>query len=73
MLLLIILHQHSLMVKVASFSNSDQMQAKSAHTSFKTGPPSKKSKLAAVSTAKAKNMKQQDIKKYVQTGNYFFC
>jgi hypothetical protein len=60
------------MVQVASSSKSNPPQAKSTHTAFKVGPPSKKP--AAVSLAKAKNMKQKtiDLKKHVHSGVFFF-
>jgi hypothetical protein len=60
------------MVQVASSSKSNPSQAKSTHTAFKVGPPSKKP--AAVSLAKAKKMKQQtiDLKKHVHNGIFFF-
>ena len=63
------LHQHSLMVKVTSSSKSSHSQAKSSHTPLKIGLSSKKT--AAVSIAKEKKSKQESIKKYVRTGNFF--
>lgn len=68
-LLFIVLHQHLLMVQVASSSKSSHSQAKSVHTAIKIGPPGKKT--VAVSFAKAKKSKQQAIKKYNHTGRYF--
>jgi hypothetical protein len=54
--------QHPLMVQVASSSKSTRSQAKSTA----------KKKPAAVSIAKAKQTKQQSVKKNVRTGKYFF-
>jgi hypothetical protein len=51
-------------------SSSKSNHSKSAFAPVKTGPPAKKA--AAVSMAKAKKTKQQSIKKYVRTGNFFF-
>jgi hypothetical protein len=59
------------MVQAASSSKSNRSQAKSTHAAIKFGPPAKK--LAAVSIAKEKQIKQSGIKKGVRTGNYFFC
>jgi len=58
------------MVNVASSSKSNASQTKSTRPTFKTGPPVKKPD--AVSIAKAKQMKQQGIKKYARKGEYFF-
>ena len=68
-LLFIALHQHLLIVKVTSSSKSSHLQAKSSHTPLKIGPPSKKT--AAISITKEKKSKQESIKKYVRTGNFF--
>ena len=63
-LLFVALYQHIIMVKAPSSS-------KSTFDCLKIGPPTKKS--TAISIAKAKITKQQSIKKYVRTGEYFFC
>jgi hypothetical protein len=44
--------------------------AKAPHVFFKTGPPAKKA--VAVSMAKAKQSREQRIKKHVRIGKYFF-
>ena len=69
----VVLHQHPLMVQGASSSKSNlsSRSMSSTHSSFKVGPPTKKP--YAVSMAKAKNTKQQSIKKYVRKGKHFFC
>ena len=65
-LLFVVLHQHPLMVQVASSSKSNHSQAKSTHKAFKVGPPGKLP--VAVSVAKAK---QSSIKKFIHSGNFF--
>jgi hypothetical protein len=44
--------------------------AKAPRVSFKTGPPAKKA--VAVSMAKAKQSREQSIKKHVRISKYFF-
>ena len=70
-LFFIVLHQHPLMVQSSFSSKSNRSQSKSTHTAFKVGPPGKKNN--AVLMDKAKKNKQQSIKKYMCTGNYFIC
>lgn len=58
-------YQHPLMVQGSSSSKSNRSQSKSTRTA-----PTKKAE--AVSIAKAKNTKQQSIKKYVRTGKFIY-
>jgi hypothetical protein len=44
--------------------------AKAPRVSFRTGPPAKRA--VAVSMAKAKQLREQSIKKHVCIGKYFF-
>ena len=53
----------------SSSSKSNHSQGKSTHTAFKVGPPGRKP--VAVSVAKAKDMKQQSMKKYTHSGKFF--
>jgi hypothetical protein len=55
---------------LTSSSKSNHSTAKAPCVSFKTGPPAKKA--VAVSMAKAKQSREQSIKKHVHIGKYFF-
>jgi hypothetical protein len=65
----VVLLQHLLMVLTSS-SKSNHSMAKAPCVSFKTGPPAKKA--VVVLMAKAKQSREQSIKKHVCIGKYFF-